>query len=274
MFSALLTPYIGSGPFYPSNGFEIDQCRSTWWQNALYINNFFKPSKMCFSVSWYLAIDMQLHWFALLMLIPFVFGRYICALVFGGFLLLCNILAILVSLLLNPGAEMGIYGDNTVMFSRWIYFMPWTRMGPFIIGLMIGYILSIQRPFNDASIKMKPYLRIICWIIAISMILLTVCILYPDFQHFPNHFYHRNFHILYESMSRIVWAMALGAMILMCETGNGGIINKFLCLGVWKPLSKLSYSAYLVHWIVILWFYTSQEHSLHVQEINLVKLLF
>lgn len=45
MFSATLTKYLGSGPFYPQTGFEVDQCES-WWTNLLYINNFVKTDKM------------------------------------------------------------------------------------------------------------------------------------------------------------------------------------------------------------------------------------
>jgi hypothetical protein len=34
-----LTKYFGDGPFYPKDGFEINYCKDTWWQNLLYINN-------------------------------------------------------------------------------------------------------------------------------------------------------------------------------------------------------------------------------------------
>ena len=42
MISAALTPYLGTGPFYPKDGFELDRCRTTWWTNLLYINNLIK----------------------------------------------------------------------------------------------------------------------------------------------------------------------------------------------------------------------------------------
>lgn len=35
-----LWKYVGGGPFWPKEGFEIDDCRRTWWSNLLYINNF------------------------------------------------------------------------------------------------------------------------------------------------------------------------------------------------------------------------------------------
>jgi hypothetical protein len=40
MVSATLTKYLGKGPLYPKDGFEVDYCRTTWWTNLLYLNNF------------------------------------------------------------------------------------------------------------------------------------------------------------------------------------------------------------------------------------------
>ncbi len=40
-FSIALSRYLGDGPFYPKNGFEINFCRDTWWTNLL-VNQSFK----------------------------------------------------------------------------------------------------------------------------------------------------------------------------------------------------------------------------------------
>lgn len=40
LFSYALTPYLGDGPMYPSNGFEALTCSKYWWTNLLYVNNF------------------------------------------------------------------------------------------------------------------------------------------------------------------------------------------------------------------------------------------
>ena len=41
MFYGCLFHYIGDGPFYVEQIPDADNCRKTWWQNLLYINNFF-----------------------------------------------------------------------------------------------------------------------------------------------------------------------------------------------------------------------------------------
>lgn len=45
MVSATLTKYMGSGPNYPKEGFEINSCKTTWWTNLLYVNNLVETDK-------------------------------------------------------------------------------------------------------------------------------------------------------------------------------------------------------------------------------------
>jgi peptidoglycan/LPS O-acetylase OafA/YrhL len=55
----------------------------------------------------------------------------------------------------------------------------------------------------------------------------------------------------YTGMSRVFWAVGLGVLCFLCLQGAGGLINTFLTLHIWTPLSHLSFGAYLVHPIVI-----------------------
>ena len=41
----------------------------------------------------------------------------------------------------------------------------------------------------------------------------------------------------------------------------------------WVPLSRLSYSAYLIHILFLLSFYSTQEHPLHIVDLNIVRVL-
>jgi hypothetical protein len=110
LFSASLSPFLGSGPIYPEDGFEPNRCRSNWWTNVLYLNNFIKVDTMCFAVAWYLANDMQFHWFAPIILIPFAYGKYIMGCLLAILVMICSSVSIIVTLLENPGMEMGQFG--------------------------------------------------------------------------------------------------------------------------------------------------------------------
>ena len=108
------------------------------------------------------------------------------------------------------------------------------------------------------------------WISAILLSSLCIFGLYPDFRDFPKIYFTRWPHILYQGFSRVLWALGLSYMIYACETSNGGIVNRVLTWKLWLPLSRLTYSAYLIHLTVIFYFNTTQQHLFHWQNSTLV----
>ena len=57
---------------------------------------------------------------------------------------------------------------------------------------------------------------------------------------------------LYDALSRVIWSVALCYIIFACVHDYGGPVNWFLAHPFWQPLSKLSYSIYLIHFFLIL----------------------
>ncbi|PSN38333.1 hypothetical protein C0J52_12696 [Blattella germanica] len=51
----------------------------------------------------------------------------------------------------------------------------------------------------------------------------------------------------YSATNHIIWAFGVAWVIFACETHNGGKIRALLSLKMWRQLSCLSYSIYLVH---------------------------
>ena len=78
--------------------------------------------------------------------------------------------------------------------------------------------------------------------------------------------------ILYQSTSKIIWALALGYIIYACVTANGGIFEKIFSLSFWTPLSRLSFSTYLIHILIVYLYIYNQEHPIHMQDINIVNI--
>lgn len=56
---------------------------------------------------------------------------------------------------------------------------------------------------------------------------------------------------LYETLGRNLWAISICYIIFACAHGSGGPVNEFLSLQMWKPLSRLSYCIYLIHYHLI-----------------------
>ena len=65
--------------------------------------------------------------------------------------------------------------------------------------------------------------------------------------------------LIYAS-GRLVWSLSTGALIWMCASGNGGIINKVLSAKIFGPLSRLTFSIYLSHAYVI-WLFISTRRT-------------
>lgn len=59
------------------------------------------------------------------------------------------------------------------------------------------------------------------------------------------------FVVSYKNYSPI-WALSLSWITFACINGYGGCVNRFLSLPIFQVLVKISYSAYLVHVLVIL----------------------
>lgn len=76
---------------------------------------------------------------------------------------------------------------------------------------------------------------------------------------------------LYASLSRVAWALALSYIIFACVHGYGGPVNWFLTLSLWQPLSRLSYSIYIIHFPVIVVVMASAKTSFYMSEFSAVR---
>ncbi|CAF1061127.1 unnamed protein product [Adineta steineri] len=264
LISINLTPYFGNGPAYPTQvGFEAPQCRSEyWWTSILYVGNIVKPDYMCLPISWYLHNDMQFHWIAPLSLIPFVIGRKAIGFIVSILFTLIGIGSIAGLLIYYPSLQ----ASNSLTppqtgpsFFNTIYITPWCRISAYFIGVLTGFfVINIGR-----SYRMKKSLLIICNITAILFALICLFAIYPDEILVPG--IDKTSFIIYQSLSRTLWSMAIGWLLFLCMTNQGGIVNKILSWSFWVPLARLNYSTYLIHLTVIYMSITNQRIPFYYQ---------
>lgn len=85
---------------------------------------------------------------------------------------------------------------------------------------------------------------------------------------------------LYPTFSHFIWAIGLACLMLLCFLRAPGTswINGLLAPPAWQPLMKLTYLAYLVHPLVLVYFYCVGDSSLHYQDsalvVNFVAFIF
>lgn len=75
---------------------------------------------------------------------------------------------------------------------------------------------------------------------------------------------------LYDAFSRVTWSIAL-CYIFACVHGYGGPVNWFLAHPLWQPISRLSYSIYLLHFMVIMVLMLPMEAPGYFTELSAVS---
>ncbi|XP_035687102.1 nose resistant to fluoxetine protein 6-like [Branchiostoma floridae] len=242
MIFTCLIAYMGSGPWWAiRDNFTMDfvqNCEKYWWANLLYINNF--VGQRCFTHGWYLGADMQLYvtltgLLVVLYRYPKVGVAVACFLIGSSWLL--N--GILYHFLVNVNGES--YSYTTY---RWSF----TRMAPYLIGILLGYLLfRTNRKVPDTPNTRG--LMLLGWIVG------TTCALVAFFTPFGAPEANLLGHPAWKAFERSLFAAGVAWVVYACCVGYGGIITEFLSWSGWLPLSRLTYTAYIIHPMIIQAYY-------------------
>ncbi|KAG8198743.1 hypothetical protein JTE90_023508 [Oedothorax gibbosus] len=170
-----LYSYFASGPFWVNYDTE-PVCHKNWWWNLLYINNFQQATEQCMAWSWYLANDMQFFVVSPIILITLKRWPKIGFSVWAAFLsatILSNIIVTykfnLMSGITNIASidNMQDFLVRFMDFFNYLYVRPYTRMGPYLIGILLAYILHkrVKHPVpagfcHTSNFKLQAYERI------------------------------------------------------------------------------------------------------------------
>ncbi|XP_069123539.1 nose resistant to fluoxetine protein 6-like [Argopecten irradians] len=240
--------YLGDGPSWAKDGIE-PFCKENWWTNLLYINNIYKGRQMCFGWAWYLANDMQFYVVSPLLLVPLFFFKKIG--LFVNFLALLGIF--IATWIVSNHYELNVVvmsTDATNMMADMdtylydYYMVPWCRMGPYIVGIVTGYILYRTK----GQYKIRRGINLLIWLaVAVAACLVVYGINGPA----NGHSWSNGVNALYNAVHRSVWGMCVCWVIFACVTGNGGVVNDFLSWKLFVPLGRLSYCIYLTHILVL-----------------------
>jgi len=273
LFYIYIFPFCGRGPlwFQQAKGTGIENCKKYWWTNLLYISNFY-PQHMyseCVGWSWYLANDMQFYVISPLIIFAMYWLHLPGTVLVNSFICLASFCAtglIIGTNNLNAlltGDFQEATGDQTQKFADLVYSKPYSRIPPYLVGLALGYIIYYKKQ-PKRSIGML--VGFVGWTVSIGIALSVTYGPYTVFKYGGQPFTLIE-NILYGTFSRFSWALCVGWVVYACHFGLGGAVNSLLSWRAFIPLSRLTYSAYLIHPIVIQVFYSSFETPLHFSDI-------
>ena len=276
-FQWFLTVHLTDGPLFISRygpgSPPYETCNQYWWTNLLYINNFYpwKLAEECMGWTWYLANDMQFYIVAPLMVVMLYYSLPLGLMSVGIFLF---------GSFIATGSIAGYYefyantfyplfaGSNetfVTMSTDELYTKPYGRISPYLVGIVLGYLFyrKAQIPFTK-SINWIFYLCL--WILAIFFCTST---LYGFYGTWHGHPFNLAENVVYYIFSRFTWALGLALLVFICHNGYGGVVNSFLSMNFWVPLSRLTFNAYLVHPIILTVIFSSVREPLHYTDITM-----
>jgi len=263
LFYTYVVPHLASGPVWYRMHQDTQLCRDSWWANLLYVNDFYPTSfhSTCMSWSWYLANDMQFFILGLIILTIYLRVKWLGV----GISVSLAVAAVVTGWILLDHHRNDIQDDY--------YDKPYTRVTPFAIGILLG-ILFVDHDY--INIRLSKLRSTVMMTVSIILILAVVYVDYANFRH-PDRMkeadgttdvinagdFTAQENAAYQSGGRLIFALAIATLTLLCVTGHGGVVNNFLSSGFWEPLGKLTYGAYLVHPVVIRCYYYQKVQLFH-----------
>ncbi|XP_077286857.1 O-acyltransferase like protein-like isoform X2 [Arctopsyche grandis] len=253
LFTIGLTEYVSK--YFNSHyalelpGRDNENCEKYWWRNVLYINTFYPLNESCMSWSWYLANDTQFYIIGVMILIISFEHLKTAATFFIGLLLLGWATTAMVAL------KTGYTPSIEDPFSHYdeLYNKPWTRIGPYLVGIFTGWFLSK----TNCCLLISKKLSAVLWLLSISLLFGIIFGVYgTDFKTYGS--------VAYASFSHTAWGISISWILIACVTGYGGLVNKILSCPFIYPLSRLSYCAYLLHPVLLKIIFISSGSIQHI----------
>ena len=272
-----LTVYFGNGHWWKAivgpESVQMKSCEKYWWTNLLYINNFYpwRLNYECMGWSWYLANDMQFYVLAPLIIIPlyyfFPVGLVITILLLGASIITNGVIASTKGYSANlymPPANISNDSEPDDM-----YIKPYCRVPPYLVGLMLGYLIYRKVCFPLHWI-LNYVIYSVIWLFSAGLCFAVVYGLYDTWH---GHVTTRAVNVTYYMFGRFSWGLGLALMVFACHNGYGCVINNFLSMKFWIPLSRLTYNAYLIHPIVLSVLYGTMKDTFVYSDYTIASMI-
>ncbi|GAB6027837.1 hypothetical protein CHUAL_002063 [Chamberlinius hualienensis] len=239
-----------------------DACKKHWWKGLLFINNFFRDTESCPPLSWYFAVDMQLHLMA-----PFVIYILYNKPRVGVWLIILStvVFSSLSTLLISSQGlpffigRLFYFEDNYQGYLDYVLQMPFTHAGPFLIGMLFGYILYA----NGIKHQINKIVAMTYWLLSVTTVLVIIYGFYPYLD--GTNKMSPVLGLLYNTLTPSLWALAIGWIIYACATGNGYVLNSMLSLNIFSNFNRFSYCSYLAQALAIKHFLMSRADPLYYE---------
>lgn len=247
--------HLGQGPLWYLMEDTYKNCSELWYTNLLFINNFYPAvyDNQCMAWTWYLANDMQFFIIGF-----FIVQAFKCkkALGVSALVIICIASWVANAVItdtydlkaLDVGSS---YGD----FQNKIYDKPYARIVPYMFGMGTAFLICT---YGKARLTVGKTAKRVMMVVALVLFGFVASWTKFAFNSIPTtegtpiiDTWGKGWDIFYITFARTMWSVALVLMVILCTTDQGGIVERILSFSFWDPIGKLTYSAYLIHPILI-----------------------
>jgi peptidoglycan/LPS O-acetylase OafA/YrhL len=283
LFGWSLAKYAGDGPkWYNAEYIMHSDCKRYFWTYPLFINNFVLPktTNNCLVGSWYLPNDMQFF----LISLPIMYLYVKSSRIFGwGLLSMCVGFTMIAggSIYYNEHFEVNYLGVHNRYFMNDYYYKPYTRIAPYCIGLLAGFIYHAYKKnklgeefdplaswFADVINKSQA-VRFVLYALGLFFINFFMFIQYNAYQ--PGDEWSRSGNAAFAAFNKLGYSLGLTFIILPMTMGHLSWARVFFESNWWGPPSKLVFGVYLMHMVVGQVYLFSQPVSYFWDPLNTFK---
>ncbi|XP_072943011.1 nose resistant to fluoxetine protein 6-like [Epargyreus clarus] len=256
---------FGSGPFWQTVSMRaVNDCRRNWWLHMLFLNNFTYNS-MCLGTSWYIAADTQLYVFCLLICVLVKtdgIRRQVLSLLYIIGVMIPPAVTYFLDLegrfILAPATTPDFFIQDPTyneLYVRW-----YTNLAASALGLIMGDLVYRWQLDEAMKKKIQAYknFRLVYWSLLPLCLALIISGKYFYMRPYLDPWYTRVlFSLTVPPLFTFFAAVLLVGFVFEFEDAYRG----FLEWEGWTVTSRLSYCAFILHFLLIR-FYTSTKTSL------------
>lgn len=245
----LLLPLTGSGPAdVDAYNQHIKSCYHNWWRLIVQAQNFVEEGQLCFQHLWYISTDLQIFMFIAfpltLLLLKYPKTSHVIGVILAvAFCILTCFQTHSWNLFyaLTGGSNDMRTIQRTLLY---VYIRPFTHVATYIVGILCGYAASQHKNKHIHLV-----LQALLWCLSLLLVCLVMFVTVPWNQGMlpgdVSNYIYAGFH-------RIAWALGFCWPTYACATGRGGLLNKMFSWKFFIPLSRLTFSIYLVHVLIFI----------------------
>ncbi|KAG8197946.1 hypothetical protein JTE90_020322 [Oedothorax gibbosus] len=238
-------PLIGSGPFWGDllQG-SRERCRTSMGSYFLMYSNFLELEDQCFPHLWFVSCLGQLTFVGIFL--SWILSRNIKIGLIVSLIIwvICNGTVGIINLKNHfPPSYVAYFAErNNSWFWKINMSLPLIHFGSYVCGMLAG-ILVARKDYH----RCRKILAVIGWIACLGVFYALGWALYTSRDGSMSNIGAS----VFASLHKTAFAICVAWVVVACSYGMGGFVNSIFSCRIFDPLFRLSYYAYIFHYLVI-----------------------